>query len=173
MTTDNPTPSSSPTPRPRRKAKKPSYMKWVVGLGIIAIAALIVTQLQFGDAMVYFYTPKEVLAKKAEVQGKPVMVGAMVKAGTVDWQPEHLKLGFILTDFKGNEIPVRHTGVKPDLFKENQGVVVEGKFSDDGVTLHATKLIVKHSEEYKVPHKGESVDKELLQESIFKNQALK
>lgn len=172
-----PTPDPHQDPRPARRqaprkarAKKPSYMKWVIGLGIIGMAVLIITQLNFGDGMVYFYTPKEVLAKKAEVQGKPVMVGAMVKAGTVRWQPEHLKLDFILTDFKGHEITVNHVGVKPDLFKENQGVVVEGSFAVDG-TLKAKKLIVKHSEEYKVPHKGDSIDKKLLQESIFKNQA--
>lgn len=164
--------SSAPKPRARKaRAKKPSLMKWLIVGGIAAMVALVITQLQFGDGMVYFYTPKEVLAKRAEVAGKPVMVGAMVKAGTVNWQPEHLRLDFVLTDFKGHEINVEHTGVKPDLFKENQGVVVEGAFAANG-TLKAKKLIVKHSEEYKVPHDGESVDKELLQKSIFKNQAL-
>lgn len=163
--------------RPRKaraRSKKKSYMKWVIGLGVLGMAALIVTQLNFGDGMVYFYTPKEVLAKKDEVigQDKAIMVGAMVKAGTVTWNPEKLELDFVLTDFKGNDITVAHKGIKPDLFKENQGVVVEGKFSGDGKVLMGKKLIVKHSEEYKVPHKGESVDKQLLQESIFKNQAL-
>lgn len=162
--------TTAPTKARKARAKKPSMMKWLIVGGIAAMVVLIVTQLNFGDGMVYFYTPKEVLAKKAEVADKPVMVGAMVKAGTVNWQPEELKLDFVLTDFKGHEINVKHTGVKPDLFKENQGVVVEGKFASDG-TLRAHKLIVKHSEEYKVPHEGESVDKELLQKSIFKNQA--
>lgn len=165
-------PAAGPA-RVKRKArqKKPSVMKWVILAGIVGMVALIITQLNFGDGMVYFYTPKEVLAKKAEIKGKPVMVGAMVKAGSVTWQPEHLKLDFTLTDFKGHEIAVNHVGVKPDLFKENQGVVVEGSFAPDG-SLKAKKLIVKHSEEYKAPHSGESIDKKLLQESIFKNQAL-
>lgn len=150
--------------------KQKSYLKWIIGFGVIALTILSVTMLNFGDSMVYFYTPKEVVTKKNEMLNKPLMIGAMVKQGTVSWVPEDLQLDFTLTDFKGHEIPVKHKGVKPDMFKENTGVVVEGRFNPDGTIFSAKKLIVKHSEEYKIPEKGNSIDKELLEKSIFKNQ---
>ena len=62
-------------------------------------------------------------------------------------------------------------GTPPDMFKEGQGVVVEGRISTDGQSLAARNLMVKHSEEYKKPGaEHSSMDKELLEKSLFKGQ---
>ena len=74
---------------------------------------------------------------------------------------------------KGTEIKVKHRGTPPDMFKENSGVIVEGKISKTGDNIIAYRLFVKHSEEYKVPGSGESRDHELLQKSIIKNESAK
>lgn len=147
--------------------EKKGYLKWLVGFGIIAIAIGIGTQLNLGDGVVYFYVPGEVKAQAAELQGKTIKVGAMVKEGSVVWKPKDLTLDFVITDFNGSEFKVEHKGVKPDMFKENQGVVVEGKLKDSD-TIASKTLMVKHSEEYKKPDEGHGLDKELLKESIFK-----
>lgn len=145
-------------------------IKWIVAVGVIALAAAVISQLNFGDSLVYFYTPKEATAKAAELNGKTIKVGGMVKPGTVDWRPQDVALDFTLTDLQGVDINVSHKGVKPDMFKEGQGVVVEGKINAEGNRMLAYKLMVKHSEEYKAPHDAQSMNKELLEKSLFKNQ---
>lgn len=144
-------------------------LKWVVGGGIIVVAALAIGNLKFDDdSLSYFYTPDEAIAKAADLENKTIMLGGMVKAGTVDWKPESLDLNFVVWDMKGHEIKVAHKGAPPDMFKEQTGVVVEGRLNATGDTIVSKKLIVKHSEEYKKPDAQHSVDKELLEKSIFK-----
>ena len=148
------------------KGKLP--IKWLVGAAVIAVAALAIANLKFSDNVVYFYTPDEAIAKTAEIQGKTIKLGGMVQAGSVHWVPEDLQLDFIVTDMKGNDIKVYHKGNPPDMFKEMSGVVVEGRLAEDGRSIQSQKLMVKHSEEYKTPDATHSIDKELLEQSIFK-----
>jgi cytochrome c-type biogenesis protein CcmE len=149
--------------------KKGLPLKWIVGGAVILVAALAVTNLQFGDNVVYFYTPQEAFAKAADINDKTIKVGGMVKSGTVVWKPEDLALNFVMTDMQGVDIEVSHKGTPPDMFKENAGVVVEGRIESDGKKMVSQRLMVKHSEEYKTPDAQHSVDKELLEKSIFKN----
>jgi cytochrome c-type biogenesis protein CcmE len=143
-------------------------MKWLVGGGVILVAALGVANLNFGDNVVYFYTPDEAQAKAAEIDTKTIKVGGMVKAGTVVWKAEDLFLEFVISDLKGHEIKIGHKGNPPDMFKENSGVVVEGHISKDGQSMVSQKLMVKHSEEYKAPDATHSADKQLIENSMFK-----
>ena len=71
-----------------------------------------------------------------------------MQKGSVEWNAKNIQLSFNITE-DGNEfIPVLYDGVKPDLFREGQGVVVEGKMK--GPRFEANQLLVKHSEEYTV-----------------------
>ena len=150
--------------------KKNSLLKWVLGVGVIGVALASISSLNFGDNVVFFYTPKEAIAKASELDDKTIKVGAMVKVGSVNWNASDLDLAFTLTDLKGSEIQVKHKGTPPDMFKENQGVVVEGKIAGDGKSITSKKLMVKHSEEYKKPDDHSSMNKMLLEESIFKDE---
>lgn len=143
-------------------------LKWIIGTAIILVAGLAVGNLKFGDTVVYFYTPDEAYAKAGELSSKLIKVGGMVKTGTVDWQPDAVSLAFTMTNMKGIDIQVNHKGVPPDMFKEGSGVVVEGRIDPDGKSMTAQSLMVKHSEEYKKPDAAHSVNKELLEKSIFK-----
>lgn len=143
-------------------------VKWIVGGGVLLVAALAVSNLKFSDNVVYFYTPDEAMAKAAEIETKTIKVGGMVKAGSVVWKPEDLALDFVMSDMKGHEIKVAHKGNPPDMFKEMSGVVVEGQISKDGTSMVSQKLMVKHSEEYKKPDTEHSIDKKLIEESMFK-----
>ncbi|MBC7661903.1 MAG: cytochrome c maturation protein CcmE [Chitinophagaceae bacterium] len=145
-------------------------LKWFVGGGIILVLAIAISNLKFGDNVVYFYTPDEAMAKAAEIDAKTIKVGGMVKAGSVDWKPEDLALNFVISDLKGHEIKVAHKGNPPDMFKEMSGVVVEGHISKDGQSMVSQKLMVKHSEEYKKPDAEHSLDKKMLETSMFKEQ---
>jgi cytochrome c-type biogenesis protein CcmE len=143
-------------------------LKWIIGSGVVALAFAIGLSLNFDDSIAYFYVPSEVAAQAGKLQGRTIKVGAMVKKGSVVWEAKKLSLTFVITDYEGHEFKVSHTGVKPDLFREGQGVVVEGRLNGTSEIL-SRNLMVKHSEEYKKPDAKHSIEKRLLQESIFKD----
>lgn len=153
-------------------AKKNKF-RWILGGAIVCIAIVAMSFLNLGDSLVYFYTPSEAIAKSAELGDKNIKVGGMVQAGTVDWKADDLKLSFLMSDNKGNDINVVHTGTPPDMFKEGQGVVVEGRLTDSGKKMISHNLLVKHSEEYQKPGDHSTMNKALLEKSLFKNEETK
>src|SRR5690606_7870599 len=108
------------------------YMKnkriWILFLSVLS-AVIVVSLLSLGDNLVYFHTPAEVYEKQKELNSQTFRVGALVKPESVHWDPQTLKLSFVITDLNGHEISVMYAGSPPDMFKENQGVVVEGSLS--------------------------------------------
>ena len=122
--------------------------KFVIG-GAVILAVIVALSLQELQKMtVFFYTPAEVLASPVEFEDKTIRIGALVQQGSVDWNAQAIQLSFKITEDGKKSIPVYYAGVKPDLFREGQGVVVEGKMN--GPRLEANQLLVKHSEEYTV-----------------------
>ena len=97
---------------------------------------------------VFFYTPVEVLANPNKFENKTIRIGAVVQRNSVEWNARDIQLVFNITEDGKNNIPVFYNGVKPDLFREGQGVVVEGKMK--GTRFEAVQLLVKHSEDYTV-----------------------
>jgi len=117
--------------------------------GAVILAVIVALSLQELQKMtVFFYTPAEVLANPAEFEDKTIRIGALVQQGSVNWNAQAIQLSFKITEDGKKSIPVYYAGVKPDLFREGQGVVVEGKMS--GLRFEASQLLVKHSEEYSV-----------------------
>ncbi len=119
-----------------------------------------------GNNLVYFLTPGELLGKGDSVVDKPVRLGGQVVPGTVKWDAQQLDLHFVMQDGKG-QVTVHSTKAPPQMFKEGQGVVVEGKLSRTG-TFEASNLMVKHSNEYKAPHTGEKPEE--IYKTLIKNQ---
>lgn len=146
---------------------KKKNKKIFVGLSIIFVTIVLLSFLQLSQSLVYFYTPDEVLKDPTAFKDKTIRVGGMVLPQSVKF--ESLILDFIVSDLKGSDIEVSYKGTPPDLFKEGQGVVVEGSMDPSSKTIKATKLMVKHSEEYQKPDAEHSYDKELLKESLFKD----
>ena len=123
--------------------------KYLIGGGlVIAIAIALFTSIS-GDNMTYYRTPAEILASPDDFMGEKIRVMGLIETGSVTWEPKDTKLGFRITEDGQHFLDVSYVGSKPDMFKEGQGVVVEGKLTGPG-QLTATKLLVKHSEEYKV-----------------------
>ena len=122
--------------------------KFVIG-GTVILAVIVALSLQELQKMtVFFYTPAEVLASPVEFEDKTIRIGALVQLGSVDWNAQAIQLSFKITEDGKKSIPVYYAGVKPDLFREGQGVGVEGKMN--GQRFEASQLLVKHSEEYKI-----------------------
>ena len=127
--------------------------KLAVGVAVVLVAVF--GWLLFGNLdknVVFFLTPKELLAKGASGVEVPVRVGGQVKPGSVQWDAKALDLRFTITDGSG-EIAARSSGAPPQMFRDGMGVVVEGRLGRDGL-FQATNLLVKHSNEYRPPKPG-------------------
>ena len=127
---------------------------WIIGGGVIIVAVF--AWLLFGGLeknVVFFLTPKELLAKGPDGVGVPVRLGGLVKPGSMQWDAKTLDLRFTVTDGM-KDIAVRSTGSPPQMFREGMGVVVEGRVVPGGL-FQATNLMVKHSNEYRAPKPGE------------------
>jgi cytochrome c-type biogenesis protein CcmE len=100
----------------------------------------------FGENLVYFFTPSEVTAFTSDYYRKKVRVGGMVVKGSVKTRPNTIGMTFDLTDGAAT-IPVTFEGIPPDLFKEGQGAVVEGYWTA-AKQFHSNMIMAKHSEDY-------------------------
>ena len=128
-----------------------THTKFVIG-GIVILVVIIALSLQeLQEMTVFFYTPEEVLANPSKFENKTIRIGALVQRGSVEWDAQDIRISFNITEDGKKNIPVFYDGVKPDMFREGQGVVVEGKMKDQ--RFEAVQLLVKHSEEYTVETK--------------------
>ena len=124
-----------------RKGKR---LTLIVGaLAVLGVAAgLMLFALR--DNIVFFYTPSE-LAKKQIAPGARLRIGGLVKEGSVV-KSDGRDVKFTVTD-KTRDLAVAYTGLLPDLFKEGQGVVVDGVLQPDG-NFRADSVLAKHDERY-------------------------
>ena len=145
-------------PRSRRKRGI------LAGIAVIGIAFGYLIYGGLDKNVVYFLTPKELLAKGTDGVDVPVRLGGQVKPGSVKWNDASLDLSFTVTDGSG-EIAVHSRGAPPQMFRDGMGVVVEGRYHRDGI-FNSTNLIVKHSNEYRPPKPGESAPQSMYKSLI-------
>jgi cytochrome c-type biogenesis protein CcmE len=112
-------------------------------LGVLAIAAALVLS-ALRDSIVFFNSPTDIMEKHIAT-GSRIRVGGLVKEGTLQ-RGDNLQIRFDVTDGK-SDIAVRYQGIVPDLFREGQGVVAEGKLAADGIFV-ADTVLAKHDERY-------------------------
>lgn len=131
-------------------------------LAIVAVlGAVMLAMSALADQAAYFYAPADV-ARKGMPFDRAVRIGGMVKGGSIQRQADGVTIDFVVGDETAATIPVRFTGIVPDLFKENSGVVAEGRFQPDGQFV-ASEILAKHDENYMPPrlagekHKSESL----------------
>ncbi|MCP4868464.1 MAG: cytochrome c maturation protein CcmE [Proteobacteria bacterium] len=134
-----------------------------VSLAAATIALTWIAIGSIGSNLVYYWTPTELQAAE-DAGNATVRLGGMVKTGTIDWNKDTGVLNFVVHDGT-SEVPVRATEMPPQMFRENIGVVVEGKLDADGVFI-SNRLLVKHDNEYRAPHDPKEVDVQKLWESL-------
>ena len=123
-------------------------------LGVLALAAgLVLNALR--DSIVFFSTPSTV-AEKRITAGKRFRLGGLVQPGSLK-RGDDLAVSFSVADGSAT-LPVAYKGILPDLFREGQGVVAEGKLRQDGVFV-ASNVLAKHDEKYMPPEVAEALKK--------------
>jgi cytochrome c-type biogenesis protein CcmE len=116
----------------------------LVGMACLGVAAALVLS-AFSGNLVFFYSPSQ-LAAQHPVSGRAMRLGGLVEEKSVVREEGGTRFRFKVTDGQ-HDVPVIYTGVLPDLFREGQGVIAEGKLDDDGV-FQAASVLAKHDERY-------------------------
>jgi cytochrome c-type biogenesis protein CcmE len=96
------------------------------------------------DNIVFFYSPAEIEARHI-TPGTRLRIGGLVEQGSFK-RDQGRAVSFVVTDGKGS-LPVTFSGLLPDLFREGQGVVAEGRLDQSG-TFRADNVLAKHDERY-------------------------
>ena len=126
------------------------------GLATLGIVSALVLS-AFSDNLVFFYSPTELKAKDVR-PGTRVRIGGLVETGSVVHESDGKTTLFRVTDGK-TDIAVTFGGALPDLFREGQGVVVEGALASKG-GFRAADVLAKHDERYMPPEVAAALKKE-------------
>ena len=118
-------------------------------------AALILAA--FEDNIVFFHSPSDIATKPEIGKDRRIRIGGLVKAGTVRKEADGVTVAFVVTD-TAHDLAIAYRGILPDLFREGQGVVVEGRLQPDGV-FRAEEVLAKHDETYMPPEVAEAIKK--------------
>ena len=112
-------------------------------MAFLGLAAAL-TFYALGQRTSYFFMPADLTTALIE-PGQRIRLGGLVEKGTVV-RGEGTTVSFSVTDMQSS-VPVTFAGILPDLFREEQGVVTEGKFGPGGV-FEADSVLAKHDETY-------------------------
>jgi len=138
-------------------ALHPHRTKWFA-LGALAVAAVafaIITVGGIGRNLVYYWGPTELREAGDKAVGATIRLGGLVASGSLARTEGASGVEFDVIDRKGGRVHVKSHGIPPQLFRERIGVVVEGTM-DRGGFFEGNRLMVSHSNEYRVP--GDKAD---------------
>lgn len=127
----------------------------LIGFALIAlIAAGLLAAWALRNQANYFYLPEQMRTDPPAI-GQAVRLGGMVQQGSLRTLADGVTIAFTVTGQGSAAVPVRFSGIAPDLFEEGSGVVAEGRLEPDG-TFRAENLLAKHDENY-VPRELEGM----------------
>ena len=135
---------------------RPKYKRLIfvgLGLGLIGFAMFLVLS-ALKDEVVFFHSPTEVVENRTAADRR-MRLGGLVEEGSIE-RGQGAQTRFRVTDL-ANTVLVTYTGVLPDLFREGQGVVVEGRLRS-GVFV-ADQVLAKHDENYMPPEVADALKK--------------
>ena len=128
----------------------------LIGLATLSTAvALVMTA--FEDNIVYFHSPTDIATRTDLQKDRRLRLGGLVKQGSWQKDSDGLTHKFFVTD-TAHDIRVAYKGIMPDLFREGQGVVMEGRLQQDG-SFRADEVLAKHDENYMPKEVADSLRK--------------
>ena len=131
---------------------------------VAVLGAVLLAMSGLRDKAAFFYAPGDLARAGTPPPAQRVRIGGMVKAGSIERLPDGVTISFLVKDDTRHEVRVRYAGIVPNLFKEDSGVVAEGRFQPGGLFV-ADEILAKHDENYMPPqldvrkgeHKSESL----------------
>ena len=119
----------------------------IASLAVLGLAAFLVLR-ALDSELVFFLSPSDI-AKSSPSAGQQIRIGGLVEEGSVDKGGGDGNIAFSVTDL-AQSVRVNYRGILPDLFREGQGVVVQGAFDPAGQFV-AAEVLAKHDETYMPP----------------------
>jgi len=135
---------------PKRKQRLTFVVILVIGFAAATALALFA----FQKNLLYFYSPSQITSENINVD-QMVRLGGLVVEGSVIRHDDGVTTSFDLTD-TADSITVSYTGLLPDLFREGQGIVAQGRINQKGVFV-AQEVLAKHDENYMPPEVAEAL----------------
>jgi cytochrome c-type biogenesis protein CcmE len=129
------------------KARQKRFFFLIGGMAALGITIALVLTAMEGN-LSYFFSPSEVADGKAPLD-RNFRLGGLVETGSLKRTGTDLTVTFVVTDEK-NRVPVEYTGILPDLFKEGQGMIAQGRMGSGGIFM-ADEVLAKHDENYMPP----------------------
>jgi cytochrome c-type biogenesis protein CcmE len=126
----------------------------LVGLAGVAVAAALILN-AFRSNIVFAYSPSEVISGKVP-HDRSFRLGGLVEQGSLQRENDGLTVHFVVTDL-AQTVKVTYKGILPDLFKEGQSAVSQGRMGADGVFL-ADEVLAKHDEKYMPPEVAKALE---------------
>lgn len=123
--------------------RRDQRLMMISAAGAVLVLAAALTFAGLRNSIVFFVAPSE-LAQKAH-PGQRIRLGGLVVQGTVQRGQDGVTT-FAVTD-GAVQVQVRYAGLLPDLFREGQGVVAEGRWTP-GRAFEADRILAKHDERY-------------------------
>lgn len=120
----------------------------IVAILVVLAAAIGLVMYALSQNINLFYSPAQIAAGEAP-SNVTIRAGGMVVKGTVERDAQSLNVAFVVTDYQ-QTLRVEYQGILPDLFREGQGIVAQGKLDERGV-LVASEVLAKHDEKYMPP----------------------
>ena len=121
-----------------------------LGIGLVLVA--------LNKSIAYFYTPTELAALAPPPKGLIRLGGLVVTGSVVAGSGDDTTIRFRIGD-QISETEVSFDGVLPDLFREGQGVIVQGRVRADG-SVTASEVLAKHDEKYMPREVAEALKKQ-------------
>ena len=122
--------------------------RYLVGVIILVLVVGYLFYLSFGSSVSYYVTVSEFFAKGTELYDTNIRIAGKIADNSIDWDAQDLKLRFAITE-GGKNMPVMYHGAQPSGFQAGSDILVEGKYSSDGI-FQASQLIMKCPSKYEI-----------------------
>lgn len=141
--------------------RKKTRLFMIAAFAVAAIAFLVIAASGINKNLVYYWTPTDLHKAGDKAYGASIRLGGMVVPGSIKNRTGVSGLEFDVKDATGF-VHVKSTGVPPQMFRENIGVVVEGTMSRSGY-FQCNRLMVSHNNQYRAPKTGHPLNREELE----------
>ena len=128
---------------------QPGRLKYLIGGLIVALAVSYLIWSAASEATAYYLTIPEIVSRGPSARA--VRVAGTVVEGSINWEPRELRLQFEISDehteTHSKSLPALYHGPRPDMFRDGADVVLEGKYTSEGL-FETRKMILQCPSKY-------------------------